>query len=101
LDAIRRLRTFALLAAFPLIVAVVVAAPAHAGSVHYDCMNVTYFPMLVTRPVLGNGCTGPATSGPGTVTRTTDGVTYACPNLVLQTTNGVTLLHGQNCAQLF
>jgi hypothetical protein len=101
----RRIHTFALLAAVPLAVplavAVVVAAPAHAGSVHYDCMNVTYFPMLVTRPVLGSGCTGPATSGAGTVTRTTDGVTYACPNLVLQTTNGVTLLHGQNCAQLF
>ena len=97
----RRLRAFALLAAVPLAVGIAVAGPAHADSVHYDCTSVGYFPMLVTRPVLGSGCTGPAVGGPGTVTRTTDGVRYGCPNLVLQTTNGVTLLHGQNCAQLF
>lgn len=97
----RRLRALALLAAVPLALGMTVAAPAHAANVHYDCLNVGYFPMLVTRPVLGSGCTGPAVGGPGTVTRTTDGVRYACSDLVLQTTNGVTLLHGRNCFQLF
>jgi hypothetical protein len=68
--------------------------------VHYDCTHVGFFPMLADSPVLGSGCTGPATGGPGTVTRTTDGGTYACANLFLQTTGGVTLLHGLNCGQL-
>ena len=93
----RPLRAFALLAAVPVTLAVALTAPAHADSVHYACTNVAFFPMLVNRPVLGTICTGPAVGGPGTVTRTTDGVTFACSNLTLQSG----LLHGQNCGQLF
>ncbi len=96
----RRLGLFVLPAVVPLAIGVAVAGPAHADNVHYDCASVGYFPTLVNHPVLGSGCTGPATGGPGTVTRTSDGTTYACSSLSLQTTNGVTLLHGQNCGQL-
>lgn len=96
----RRLCVPVLLAAVSLAIGVTVAGPAYADTVHYDCASLAYFPMLVTQPVLGSGCTGPATGGPGTVTRTSDRVTYACTSLSLQTTNGVTLLHGQHCRQL-
>ena len=96
----RRLCVPVLVAAVSLAIGVIVAGPAYADSVHYDCVSVAYFPMLVTQPVLGGGCTGPAAGGPGTVTRISDRVTYACSNLSLQTTNGVTLLHGQHCRQL-
>lgn len=78
------------------------AVPAQATpNALYDCQSVTYFDIVVNKPLFGSNCVGPP-GGPtaGSVYAISTGKIYDCVQVTgSQLPDGALLVHGNGCQE--